>query len=178
MKTRLILLAAAAVLSSGGAVIAGPGLDALRSEILAARTALENEPVVTSEAAQMMFDAGGLFTSAIEILDEGDPVGAKRALGRISRALKLLKKAAKKEKSAEFDAFVTDRGRRLWIAATSLYEGDKDPTVGDDAQSDLERRYYKRMRRPGKAAREEKYATAFKKMKGAWTALLKLDSDP
>jgi len=178
MKTKLILVAVAAVLSAGGVVTAGPGIDGIRAETLGARTAVGNEQVYTTEAARLMGDAGEMFGDALAILDEGDPVRAKKALGRISKALKLMKKAAKKEKSAEFDAFVTDRGRRLWIAVAALYEGSQDPTVGGGDQTDLERRYWKKMRRPGKAALEGKYATAIKKTKGAWGTLLKLDPDP
>jgi len=177
MKTRMILLTMVLVLTAGGTAGAGPGIDAVRAEVVAVRAAVGQETVLSPDAAKLLFDAGEMFTEAIGIIDEDDPARMKKMFGRLGKALRLMKKATKKEKSAGFDEFVRDRGERLWIVTSTLFKGGT-PVIGDPGNTDLERKLTKKMRKPARLMADGKYASAIKRLKGAWLVLVKIDDDP
>ncbi|MEN8150194.1 MAG: hypothetical protein ABFS86_10245 [Planctomycetota bacterium] len=168
--TGLILLLA-------GSAFGEIDLTVVRDEASALRTELGATTLLSPKAAILVADARDLLSDAIAIIDEGDEKRAARLFGRLSRAIRRIEAAARKEKSESFDEFAAEWGVRLWAASSALYAPDS-PVVGDPDENALQRRLSRKLRRASKRATEGNHAGAVKRLKSAWGLLLRIDRLP
>ena len=165
------------VLTLAGPAMGEIDLEGVRDEIADLRKDLPTRVLDNPRAAVLASEATEWLVDAIAIIDEGDEDRTIRMFGRLSRALRLMKKAARTENSAAFEDYVAARGERLWIAASSLF-APENPAIVDPNQSPLQKRLSRKMSRAGRRAVAGKHAAALSRLRPAWRALLKLDRIP